>query len=47
MQRVGRVRKISRKVVVLVLSLVDVILEMLHDSVTAGHIGVWRMLACV
>ena len=29
------------------LSLVDDILEMLHDSVTTGHMGVPRTLACV
>lgn len=28
-------------------SLVDVVLELMHDSITAGHMGVRRTLACV
>ena len=36
----------SRMQVVIPLSLVETILEMLHDSVTVGHMGAQRMMAC-
>ena len=38
--------KTRRMQVVIPLSLVDTVLEMLHDSVTAGHMGARRTLAC-
>ena len=38
--------KSQRIQVVLPLSLVDVALETLHDCVTAGHMGIWRIRAC-